>query len=142
MFDECCHMSSVSASLCRPNNPCQNGGSCWRGPSRTSFQCACPHGYNGKLCDVGKYNSPNCSPSITAITFTLNSERTVNGFCLLTGPNDCYEGDGEFYNGMVSETVEGEDCLHWNSYFILQNGADPFKAYEGHDGIGPNNYCR
>ncbi|XP_024913483.1 hyaluronan-binding protein 2 [Cynoglossus semilaevis] len=98
------------ASLCRPNNPCQNGGSCWRGPSRTSFQCACPHGYNGKLCDVG--------------------------------PNDCYEGDGEFYNGMVSETVEGEDCLHWNSYFILQNGADPFKAYEGHDGIGPNNYCR
>lgn len=58
------------------------------------------------------------------------------------GPNDCYQENGESYLGMVSETVEGEECLDWNSYFIVQKGSDPFKEYAGFDGIGPHNYCR
>ena len=57
-------------------------------------------------------------------------------------PNDCYQEDGESYRGMVSVTVEGEECLDWNSYFIVQKGGDPFKEYAGFDGIGPHNYCR
>ena len=44
-----------AASPCRPN-PCQNGGSCKKGPKRSSFQCSCPSGYSGKFCEVGKYN--------------------------------------------------------------------------------------
>lgn len=62
-------------------------------------------------------------------------------FCEV-GPNDCYQENGESYRGMVSVTAEGEDCLHWNSYFILQKGGDPFKEYAGFDGIGSHSYCR
>lgn len=62
------------------------------------------------------------------------------GFIL--GPDDCYEGDGEFYRGSVSVTVDGSQCLDWNSAFIRQKGGDPFQDYAGFDGIGPHNYCR
>ncbi len=58
------------------------------------------------------------------------------------GPNDCYEDNGESYRGMVGVTAEGEECLYWNSYFILQKGGDPFKEYAGFDGIGSHSYCR
>lgn len=53
------HLSSwplLTASPCRPN-PCQNGGSCTKGPKRSSyFQCSCPTGYSGKFCEVSKYD--------------------------------------------------------------------------------------
>uniref|UniRef100_A0A665WV31 Kringle domain-containing protein n=1 Tax=Echeneis naucrates TaxID=173247 RepID=A0A665WV31_ECHNA len=35
--------------------------------------------------------------------------------------NDCYVDDGESYRGNVSETDEGDECLYWNSHFILIN---------------------
>ena len=57
-------------------------------------------------------------------------------------PNDCYEGDGEDYRGNVSETEDGDECLYWNSHFILENGADPFSDLENDDGLGPHNFCR
>ncbi|KAJ8418222.1 hypothetical protein AAFF_G00139310 [Aldrovandia affinis] len=62
-------------------------------------------------------------------------------FCEV-GPDDCYEGDGESYRGLVSETEEGKDCLDWNSNFILEKGTDPFTMYENEDGLGPHNHCR
>lgn len=43
----------LAASPCRPN-PCQNGGTCMKGPKRSSFQCSCPDGYSGTFCEVGK----------------------------------------------------------------------------------------
>lgn len=55
---------------------------------------------------------------------------------LYSGPNDCYEGNGESYRGFVSETVEGMECLPWNYYLI------PFKDFEGNDSIGAHTYCR
>lgn len=73
---------------------------------------------------------------------TPRSAELLFVFCLSRGPNDCYQEDGEFYRGMVSMTVEGEECLDWNSYFILQKGSDPLQEYAGFDGIGPHNYCR
>uniref|UniRef100_A0AAY5ELQ2 Kringle domain-containing protein n=1 Tax=Electrophorus electricus TaxID=8005 RepID=A0AAY5ELQ2_ELEEL len=33
-------------------------------------------------------------------------------------PDDCYEGDGESYRGFVSQTVDGLECLPWNSHLI------------------------
>lgn len=50
--------------------------------------------------------------------------------------------DGESYRGNVSETEKGRECLHWNSHFILENGADPMNTYDDEDGLGPHNFCR
>ncbi|XP_051946572.1 hyaluronan-binding protein 2-like [Xyrauchen texanus] len=57
-------------------------------------------------------------------------------------PNDCYEGDGESYRGKVSETEEGDECLDWNSEFVLDKGSFPFDAFVSTTGLGPHNYCR
>uniref|UniRef100_A0A665WVQ2 trypsin n=1 Tax=Echeneis naucrates TaxID=173247 RepID=A0A665WVQ2_ECHNA len=62
-------------------------------------------------------------------------------FCHV-GPDDCYVDDGESYRGNVSETDEGDECLYWNSHFILQNGVDPFNTFENEDGLGHHNFCR
>lgn len=59
-----------------------------------------------------------------------------------SGPNDCYEGNGESYRGNVSETDDGHECLYWNSHFILESGKNPFKSFENEDGLGPHNFCR
>ena len=58
------------------------------------------------------------------------------------GPDDCYVDDGESYRGNVSETDDGDECLHWNSHFILENGINPFTSFEDQDGLGPHNHCR
>ena len=58
------------------------------------------------------------------------------------GPDDCFEDDGESYRGNVTETDDGEECLHWNSHFILNQGTNPFTAFEDPDGLGPHNFCR
>lgn len=130
-----------TASPCRPD-PCQNGGTCMRGRKHSSFQCSCPGGYTGSFCEVGKtFTSPSLRlPLRTHTPHWWNSLIVV--FLWSRGPSDCYEEDGEFYRGMVSETVEGEECLNWNSYFILQKGSDPLRQFAGFDGIGPHNYCR
>uniref|UniRef100_A0A8C6WGT5 trypsin n=1 Tax=Neogobius melanostomus TaxID=47308 RepID=A0A8C6WGT5_9GOBI len=103
--------SCKRGTMCNPN-PCQNGGTCIKGPSRrrSSFTCSCPSGYTGKFCNVGPY--------------------------------DCYEEYGDSYRGMVSVTQDGDECLDWNSYFILQKYGDPFTEYAGFDGLGPHNFCR
>ncbi|XP_029962781.1 hyaluronan-binding protein 2 [Salarias fasciatus] len=62
-------------------------------------------------------------------------------FCHV-GPDDCYVDDGESYRGNVSETDDGDECLFWNSHFILQSGSDPFQTYEDQDGLGHHNFCR
>uniref|UniRef100_A0AAY4AVK4 trypsin n=1 Tax=Denticeps clupeoides TaxID=299321 RepID=A0AAY4AVK4_9TELE len=42
-------------------------------------------------------------------------------FCQVV-PSDCYEGNGQLYQGKVSETDDDDECLHWNSYFLLEKG--------------------
>ncbi|KAM9425850.1 hyaluronan-binding protein 2 [Pholidichthys leucotaenia] len=58
-----------------------------------------------------------------------------------TGPNDCYEGNGETYRGPVSITENGQMCLDWNSYIVLQHGESPFTTYTNFTEL-ENNYCR
>lgn len=65
-----------------------------------------------------------------------------NGCAVLLGPDDCYIGDGESYRGTVSQTIAGDECLQWNSHFIIENGVDPFKSFQDKDGLGPHNSCR
>ncbi|XP_041723033.1 hyaluronan-binding protein 2 isoform X2 [Coregonus clupeaformis] len=76
------------------------------------FDCLCPEGFKGSFCHVG--------------------------------PNDCYKlkDEGESYRGNVSETDDGDECLYWNSHFILKKGVDPFNDFEDDDGLGPHNFCR
>ena len=56
--------------------------------------------------------------------------------CVASGPDDCYEGDGESYRGFVSETVSDLECLPWNSHLL------PYSEFDEDDGTGPHNYCR
>lgn len=130
-----------SASACRPN-PCQNGGSCVKGRNRSSFQCSCPHGYTGKFCEVGKCAFLTIPLSFRTKQSTLQKGKHLFWFVFFPAPDDCYVEDGGSYRGTVSVTVEGEECLDWNSYFLLRSGNDPFLEYPGFDGIGPHNYCR
>uniref|UniRef100_A0A4W4H7S2 trypsin n=1 Tax=Electrophorus electricus TaxID=8005 RepID=A0A4W4H7S2_ELEEL len=62
-------------------------------------------------------------------------------FCQID-PDDCYETNGESYRGMVSETEDGDDCLFWNSYYLLGKGINPFINFEDIHGLGPHNFCR
>lgn len=55
--------------------------------------------------------------------------------------SDCYLGNGETYRGAVSVTDDGQECLNWNSYFILTNGEDPHSLYPDFNGL-EDNYCR
>lgn len=57
-------------------------------------------------------------------------------------PDDCYEGDGQSYRGKVSETEEGDECLDWNSEFVLDKGSFPAAAFASSEGLGPHNFCR
>ncbi|XP_029384169.1 hyaluronan-binding protein 2 isoform X2 [Echeneis naucrates] len=59
-----------------------------------------------------------------------------------TAPTDCYVGNGETYRGDVSTTVEGVECLDWNSQFIMLHGDDPFSLFADFDGLESNNHCR
>lgn len=46
------------------------------------------------------------------------------------------------YRGNVSETDNGNECLYWNSHFVLVKGTNPFTAYQDKDGLGSHNFCR
>ncbi|KAF0027270.1 hypothetical protein F2P81_020011 [Scophthalmus maximus] len=61
---------------------------------------------------------------------------------IIKGPDDCYVDDGESYRGNVSEAEPGDECLYWNSHFILDSGTNPFTSFEDNDGLGPHNFCR
>lgn len=56
--DKQLNVSSLPADIndCA-SSPCKNGGTCIDGIN--SFQCFCPNGWEGSLCDVGKYECDN-----------------------------------------------------------------------------------
>ncbi|XP_019120286.2 hyaluronan-binding protein 2-like isoform X1 [Larimichthys crocea] len=124
-------------------------GSCVVTSTAPFHECKCKPPYRPPNCNKAASCRPNpcqnggsCMKGPKRSTFQCSCPAGYSGkFCEI-GSNDCYQEDGESYRGMVSETVEGEECLDWNSYFIVQKGGDPFKEYAGFDGIGPHNYCR
>ncbi|TMS21949.1 Hyaluronan-binding protein 2 [Larimichthys crocea] len=123
-------------------------GSCVVTSTAPFYECKCKPPYRPPNCNKAASCRPNpcqnggsCMKGPKRSTFQCSCPAGYSGkFCEI-GSNDCYREDGESYRGMVSETVEGEECLDWNSYFIVQKGGDPFKEYAGFDGIGPHNYC-
>lgn len=76
-----------TASPCSPS-PCQNGGSCKKGPKRSSFQCVCPDGYSGKFCEVGK-----CS-CISSLILSYHTHTLTSHFTLYA----CSTGDANIWS--------------------------------------------
>ncbi|XP_039991868.1 hyaluronan-binding protein 2 [Xiphias gladius] len=124
-------------------------GSCVVTSTAPYYECKCKPPYKPPDCRRASPCRPNpcqnggsCMRGPKRSSFQCSCADGYGGKFCEVGPNDCYQGDGEFYRGTVSVTVEGEECLDWNSHFILQKGGDPFKEYAGYDGLGPHNYCR
>ncbi|XP_034564218.1 hyaluronan-binding protein 2-like isoform X1 [Notolabrus celidotus] len=124
-------------------------GSCVVTSTAPFYECKCKPPYSPPNCRKATPCRPNpcqnggsCLKGPKRSSFQCSCPGGYSGSFCEVGPNDCYEGDGESYRGMVSVTVEGEECLDWNSYFIQQKGGDPFREYAGFDGIGPHNFCR
>ncbi|MBN3297218.1 HABP2 protein, partial [Amia calva] len=99
---------------------------------RTSSPCHPSPCKNGGVCHKGRNMS----------TFSCTCPKPFKGTFCEIGPDDCYEGRGESYRGFVSQSVEGSDCLYWNSYFVIEEGLNIFKEYGKKDGLGSHRYCR
>jgi len=39
-------------------------------------------------------------------------------------------------------TEEGDECLDWNSEFILDKGLFPATSFASGEGLGQHNFCR
>ncbi|XP_056292235.1 hyaluronan-binding protein 2-like isoform X2 [Pseudoliparis swirei] len=137
---------------------CQKGpkrckrGRCGRGECVLTstppfYECKCKEPFQPPRCTHFSLCEPNpCKNGGKCIKdgndFDCLCPMGYRGRFCHVGPNDCYVEDGESYRGNVSETDDLRECLHWNSYFILENGADPFNSFEDKDGLGPHNFCR
>lgn len=131
--------------VCRRGR-CGNG-ECVLTSSPPFYECKCKEPFKPPNCRRLSVCEPNpCSNGGKCIKDGNNfdcvcTEGFSGRFCKV-GPDDCYLDDGESYRGNVSETDDGDDCLHWNSHFILAHGVNPFKSFEDQDGLGPHNFCR
>ncbi|XP_061822684.2 tissue-type plasminogen activator-like [Nerophis lumbriciformis] len=62
-------------------------------------------------------------------------------FCQIP-PTDCYEGKGQSYQGVVSTTERGEDCLNWYSIDIWLHRESAFDTHLTSSVLDDNNHCR
>ncbi|XP_028983503.1 hyaluronan-binding protein 2 [Betta splendens] len=111
------------------------------------YQCKCKAPFQPPDCKTFSVCEPNpCRNGGNCIKdgndFDCECPQGYSGRFCLVGPNDCYVDNGQSYRGNVSETDDGDECLHWNSHFVLANGINPFTAYQDKDGLGPHNFCR
>ncbi|KAG7230084.1 hypothetical protein INR49_009804 [Caranx melampygus] len=137
---------------------CQKGprvckrGRCGRGEcvltsSPPFYECKCKQPFQPPHCRHYSLCEPNpCQNGGECIrdgnNFDCQCPTGFRGRFCHVGPDDCFVDDGESYRGNVSETDDGDECLYWNSHFILENGANPFSTFEDKDGLGPHNFCR
>ncbi|XP_033841108.2 hyaluronan-binding protein 2-like [Periophthalmus magnuspinnatus] len=150
-----CHCSEpFTGKTCQTVKDYCKGAKCGRGTcvfksSYPYYECKCKHPYRPPDCKKAAACRPNpcqnggsCLKGSKRTSFKCSCPSGYTGKFCEVGPNDCYQEDGETYRGMVSVTLDGDECLDWNSYFILQKGGDPFTEYAGFDGLGPHNFCR
>ncbi|XP_031735910.1 hyaluronan-binding protein 2-like isoform X2 [Anarrhichthys ocellatus] len=135
----------------RGPKPCRRGrcgrGECVLTSTPPFYECKCKEPFQPPRCTHLSLCEPNpCRNGGQCIKdgtdFDCLCPTGYSGRFCHVGPNDCYVDDGESYRGNVSETDDGNECLYWNSHFILENGADPFNSFEDSDGLGPHNFCR
>ncbi|KAM9817528.1 hyaluronan-binding protein 2 [Neosynchiropus ocellatus] len=124
-------------------------GTCVFKATAPYYECQCKPPFRPPNCRKAVPCRPNpcqnggsCSKGPKPASSRCHCPAGFSGKYCEVGPDDCYEDDGDSYRGTVSVTVDREDCLDWNAYFIMQRGQDPFQQYAGFDGLGPHNYCR
>ncbi|XP_034041443.1 hyaluronan-binding protein 2-like [Thalassophryne amazonica] len=127
-------------------------GKCGRGecvltPNPPYYECKCKLPFQPPHCRSFSTCEPSpCKNGGTCIRdgndFDCQCPEGYTGRYCHVGPDDCYTGEGESYRGNVSETEDGDECLYWNSHFILEHGSSPYTSFEDEDGLGPHNFCR
>ncbi|KAI1887207.1 hypothetical protein AGOR_G00203770 [Albula goreensis] len=137
----------------RVKNPCKKAkcgrGECVITVAAPYYECKCQEPYRAPTCRKAVACDPNpclnggtCEKGRTRSSFHCECPLNYTGKFCQVGPEDCYEGDGSSYEGFVSETYDGDECLHWNSHLILEKAADSFTEYQEDEKLGPHNYCR
>ncbi|KAF7219631.1 hyaluronan-binding protein 2 [Nothobranchius furzeri] len=122
-------------------------GECVLTSTHPFYECKCKDPFQPPDCKKYSVCEPNpCKNGGQCIKrgndFDCSCRDGFRGHFCQVGPGDCYVDDGESYRGNVSETDDGQECLYWNSHFILDNGINPFGSSEDTDGLGPHNFCR
>uniref|UniRef100_A0A3P8VWF6 trypsin n=1 Tax=Cynoglossus semilaevis TaxID=244447 RepID=A0A3P8VWF6_CYNSE len=122
-------------------------GECVLTSSPPFYECKCKWPFQPPNCrKISPCETNPCKNGGTCVVdgedFDCNCPPGYRGQFCHVGPNDCFVDDGESYRGNVSETDDGDECLYWNSHFILDKGTNPFNAFEDSDGLGPHNFCR
>ncbi|XP_068183573.1 hyaluronan-binding protein 2-like [Antennarius striatus] len=127
-------------------------GACGRGECVVTsdppyFECKCKEPFQPPSCTTFSVCEPNpCVNGGECIRdgndFDCRCPEGFTGRFCHVGPNDCCEENGRSYRGNVSETEDGDECLHWNSHFVLPVQINPFHSSEDENGLGPHNFCR
>ncbi|XP_052006463.1 hyaluronan-binding protein 2-like isoform X2 [Xyrauchen texanus] len=148
-----CHCSKkFSGRICqRSKRVCMRGtcgkGLCLLTKNPPYYACKCIPPFLPPNCEIPSPCTPNpCENNGKCVKdeddFDCICKNGFKGKYCKVDPNDCYEGDGESYRGKVSETEERDECLDWNSEFVLDMRSFPSNAFASSTGLGPHNYCR
>ncbi|KAG7268021.1 hypothetical protein CRUP_021202 [Coryphaenoides rupestris] len=122
-------------------------GECVLTSASPFYECKCKEPFQPPNCMLASACYPNpCKNNGTCVIdghdFDCLCDAEFKGRFCQVGSDDCYEDNGESYRGHVSETEDGDECLHWNSHFIVDQGVDPFTGGETSEGLGHHNFCR
>ncbi|CAM4727131.1 unnamed protein product [Leuciscus chuanchicus] len=146
-----CPKQFVGRKCQRGARVCKRGtcgtGLCLLTSSPPFYKCKCFPPFAPPNCQIPMPCAPNpCQNNGRCVPeegdFECICPDGFSGHYCQVGPNDCYEGDGQSYRGKVSETEEGDECLDWNSEFILDKGLFPSTLFASSEGLGQHNFCR
>ncbi|KAK2896631.1 hypothetical protein QQF64_005850 [Cirrhinus molitorella] len=133
----------------RGKRVCKRGtcgaGFCLLTPTPPYYKCKCIPPFAPPNCKIPTPCEPNpCQNNGKCVDddddFDCVCPDGYSGQYCQVDPTDCYEGDGQSYRGKVSETEDGDECLDWNSEFVLDKQSFPSVASS--EGLGPHNFCR
>ncbi|RXN30138.1 hepatocyte growth factor activator [Labeo rohita] len=141
-------------SLCR-QNPCLNGGVCTTAAHLNSFDCVCPDGFTGALCENKKCYEPlHLKYYDIGDSWGRIHRRSVELCTCLSGgvsckrarytdPGErCYRDSGVQYRGVANVTVSGSSCLPWNSDLLFNELTVETVDSATRRGLGEHAYCR
>ena len=111
--------SGVNIGECANNpcapNPCQNGGSCTAtGFLPTDFQCACPAGVSGQLCEEQSNPCAGINPCMHGGECRLNGSATAGFRCICTATHQGPRCETPVGNTETAYSYAGNSFIAWN----------------------------